>query len=276
MALCWAAPGPYVSEGIAPHGGSPFGFEKRTCSFLGGAVIDVEQETPGEPALFTVTAEWNVAWLKPSPDVDYRIPDNRHSLGQWVGILGIACDRDDWYPFLQAGTAMDGNGTSSASAWVEWFPAASQGVSKGNMAVSPSDQMRVSVQVSSRTTGHVYMENLSTGQKWDSPVNAPTPDDPRFQICLGHGNAQIFTEWGIKNDRDNPIVFNNVTFSNVAAVSRSQKNYDFGSGTQDYWDMSSDTTHFALPEAVDNTTFRLYTPEGKYWDPLIPGCERGC
>ncbi|KAI1489621.1 peptidase A4 family-domain-containing protein [Biscogniauxia mediterranea] len=254
---------------------------KRTCSFLGGAVMTIPQQQANRdasvPALSSVTAEWNVAWLRPDAGVDYGVPDNRHGLGQWVGVLGTGCARPDWYPFLQAGTAvsMDEHGESFAYAWVEWFPAASQDISKENMTVSPGDQMRVTVEVYSQTTGYVNLTNLSTNRSYAAAVSAPDAADPAQQICLGDGNAQVLAEWAIKDDRARPLVFNNVTFSRVSAVATTAgqggttTTYDFGSAEDtDLWDMSAGDAHYALPERVDNTTLRVYSPKGKDWDPL--------
>lgn len=174
----------------APGGKIPIdsGAEKNVCSFLGGTVMNIKQTdnaqgTTKEPAIRTVSAGWNVPWMKARPGVDLQRPENRHLLAQWVGILGNACDKRDWYPFLQAGTAikvciwaaetrnlrdlrswanlkcnqkqMDEKGTTTAYAWVEWFPAASHSIPTEKFIVNPGDRIRVVVDVYTRITGHV-------------------------------------------------------------------------------------------------------------------------
>ncbi|KAI0595247.1 hypothetical protein F4775DRAFT_570103 [Biscogniauxia sp. FL1348] len=153
------------------------------------------------------------------------------------------------------------------------------------LLVSPGDQMRVTVEVYSQTTGYVYLTNLSTNLTYSTPVSAPNASDPAQQICLGDGNAQVFAEWAIKDDRARPLVFNNLTFSRVSATATArgqgqgqegggQATYDFGSAPDtDLWDMSAGDAHFALPERVDNTTLRVYSPEGKDWDPLAAAAK---
>ncbi|KAI5924443.1 peptidase A4 family-domain-containing protein [Camillea tinctor] len=254
----------------------PSASDKHTCSFLGGALMTISQQQPDPsssrlPALFSVTAEWNVAWLRAEAGVDYTDPNNRHGLGQWVGVQGSGCARADWFPFLQAGTgvSMDEHGASVAAAWVEWFPASSQEIPKENMTGAPGDQMRVTVEVFSQTTGNVSITNLSQNTTYRTSVSAPNATDPSYQICLGDGNAQVFAEWAIKDDRARALVFNNVTFSRVAATARRNPfYYDFGNATAvDLWDMSAAGAHFALPERLDNSTLRVYSPAGKDWDP---------
>ncbi|KAI1374906.1 concanavalin A-like lectin/glucanase [Hypoxylon crocopeplum] len=251
------------------------------CPFLGGAVIDVDQvEGTGngasQPAIRTVSAEWNVPWTKANPHADLKDSGNRHSLAQWVGILGNMCDNSSWYPFLQAGTAtqIDENGATTVNAWVEWFPAGAHVIPEQNMTVSPGDQMRVEVNVYTHITGHVSMKNLRTGQEYEADVKADSPEDPRFQICLGYGTAQFFQEWVIANDRGDLPVFNNITFTNVQARDRRGKAFDFSTGRKDYWNMTTDVgEHVAIPHEIDSKTFVIYSPKGGDWGPPERACS---
>ncbi|KAI2637599.1 hypothetical protein GGS26DRAFT_587971 [Hypomontagnella submonticulosa] len=59
------------------------------------------------PAVRTVSAEWNVPWIKVRDGLDLSNLENRHSLAQWVGIIGFECRNSSWFPFLRAGTAVD-------------------------------------------------------------------------------------------------------------------------------------------------------------------------
>ncbi|XXH05859.1 hypothetical protein Hte_012299 [Hypoxylon texense] len=253
---------------------SGVGESKYSTSFLGGALINVDQtQFPGEahelPAISTVSAEWNVPWMRAPPGADLSNPDNRHMMAQWVGILGNACDDKAWTPFFQAGTAihMDQDGTTTAFAWFEWFPAGSHSIPSDVFTVKPGDQMRVIINVYTRTTGHVHMTNLHTGQEYEKDVTADSPQDPEFLICLGYGTAQFFQEWAIANDRAELPVFNNVTFTNIEAVDRRGAHFDFGKGTQDYWNMIDAGRPVALSEEIDSSSFVVYSPEGSTWIP---------
>ncbi|KAI0007030.1 concanavalin A-like lectin/glucanase [Xylariaceae sp. FL0662B] len=262
-ALTWASPGGNLH---------PFGQSKYVCDFLGGAVIDIQQENRIEPAtspaVSTASGVFNVPWIK-APDADLSVPENRHGLGQWVGILGGACQEQDWRPFLQAGTFvwLDANGTSTADAFVEWFPAGARILSKENMTVSPGDQMQVVVDVRTRITGHVYMKNLNTGQEYEEDITSPSPEEPQFQICLGYGTALFFQEWMIADDRADVPIFNNVTFAGIGAWSRQGEYFDFGTGTQDYWNMTDANRLIAIPKELDEKRFVVYSPEGSTWIP---------
>ncbi|KAI1779399.1 concanavalin A-like lectin/glucanase [Hypoxylon cercidicola] len=252
---------------------SSVGVSKYSSSFLGGAVININQpQSPGKasvPAIRTVSAEWNVPWMKAPPDADLSNPNNRHKMAQWVGILGNACDDKNWSPFLQAGTAtdIDENGITTAYAWVEWFPAGSHNIPSDAFTINPGDQIRVIVNVYTRTMGHVYMMNLRTGQEYEKDVIADSPQDPKFLICLGSGTAQFFQEWVIANDRAELPVFNNVTFANVEAVDRRGGRFDFNTETRDYWNMVDADRLVAVPEGINSNSFVVYSPEGSSWTP---------
>lgn len=95
---------------------SPAKLAKRYVSnFLGGGVIDVAQSATGvdgeewgpEPAVYSVTATWNVPFLDPNPGANLSNVDNRHTIGQWVGITGGRCKNHSGGALFQAGTNSD-------------------------------------------------------------------------------------------------------------------------------------------------------------------------
>ncbi|KAI5867764.1 concanavalin A-like lectin/glucanase [Durotheca rogersii] len=291
------------------------GADKYFSPFLGGAVIDVQQEPPivptlpspggvgvtlgkpiepQRPAIRTASARWNVPWMQVPRDVDLGDPKNRHVLAQWVGILGNACANASWYPFLQAGTAtgMGEHGNATAYAWVEWFPAGMHPIPPENMTVVPGDQIRVAVDVYTRVTGHVSMQNLRTGQTYDIAMTADSPSEPSFQICLGHGTALFFQEWALFGDdhryHHGPPVFENVTFADISAVDHRGHCFDLGADARDYWNMTvtaddgtAEDEGVAVPHQIDTKTFVIYSPTGKSWvprqryGPLPPAAGRG-
>ncbi|KAI0169741.1 concanavalin A-like lectin/glucanase [Hypoxylon sp. FL1284] len=263
VAIALASPGDEISYN--------FSVDKYTSSFLGGALINVNQaqEAPELPAISTVSGEWNVPWMRAPPGADPSNVDNHHKMAQWTGILGNACDDKAWSPFLQAGTATetDSNGTTTAFAWVEWFPASSHNIPSDVFLVSPGDRMRVVTDVYTRTTGHVYMKNLRTSQEYEEDVTADSPRDPKFLICLGYGTAQFFQEWVIGDDRSELPVFNNVTFTNVETRDRRGTRFDLGTGSHDYWNMTDGDRAVAIPVEVASNVFVIYSPEGSVWEP---------
>ncbi|KAL3964760.1 hypothetical protein ACCO45_001764 [Purpureocillium lilacinum] len=75
----------------------------------------------------------------------------------WVGIDGDTCQT----AILQTGVSFYGDG--SFDAWYEWIPDYSH--SFANFGISAGDQIRMTVDASSKTTGVAILENLTTGKK---------------------------------------------------------------------------------------------------------------
>ncbi|KAI1339338.1 peptidase A4 family-domain-containing protein [Xylariaceae sp. FL0016] len=243
-------------------------------SFLSGPSMYVDQDTPGEPAIAALTAEWDVAFVKPFPGIDYSNDTNRHSLSQWVGILGGACPGAEMTPCLQAGThsRISADGTETESfIWVEWFPDAGLGFTPAPVVAIPGDHFRVTVEVYTAATGKATIENLSRNQSYATLVSAQHPELVGEQICPDRGSADIYVEWFITNDRGipgNPFAFNNVSFTNISALSRSSKSYDLGTpGAATYVNMVNEYGTVVVAEPVDNTSAKVYSPLGLDWTP---------
>ncbi|KAI0020040.1 peptidase A4 family-domain-containing protein [Xylariomycetidae sp. FL0641] len=262
-------------------------------SFLAGSLIQVDQTSPDQPAVYSVSSDFNVAYLQTNPGVNYSNPANQLWFSQWVGINGADC-KVNAYPLLQAGTdtVMNETGHSVSLAWVEWLPAISDYLAPENMTVKPGDMMRVTVTAYTNITGAVTMINLSTGQNWTGPVDSKTPDDVTTQICLGQGNAEYMTEIvhrgnGNGNGNNNPLVFNNITFANVGAVTRARARVDMGGGgpvaaaaanasasATQWWNTTDASGTVAVAEPRDARSFRVYSPKGKAWMPVQGGYRR--
>ncbi|KAA8649272.1 hypothetical protein EYZ11_005528 [Aspergillus tanneri] len=111
----------------------------------------------------SVTGEFVV----PKPSV----PSGGSSGGQycasaWVGIDGDTCSS----AILQTGIDFCAQGSSvSFEAWYEWYPDSSYNFD--NFGVSVGDNIRVTVDASSKTSGTATVENVSTGQKVSHTFN---------------------------------------------------------------------------------------------------------
>ena len=75
-----------------------------------------------------------------------------HITAAWVGIDGDTCQT----AILQTGVSFYGDGTFDA--WYEWIPDYSH--SFANFGISAGDQIRMTVDASSKTTGVAILENL--------------------------------------------------------------------------------------------------------------------
>ncbi|KAL2155743.1 hypothetical protein VTH82DRAFT_485 [Thermothelomyces myriococcoides] len=125
----------------------------------------------------------------------------------WVGIDGDTCQR----AILQTGVSFYGDG--SYDAWYEWIP--DYAYSFANFGLSAGDQIRMSVEATSATTGVATLENLSTGQKVSHTfTNTPS--------TLCETNA----EWIVEDFQEGSSLvpfadFGTVTFTDAYAVGSS-------------------------------------------------------
>ena len=83
--------------------------------------------------------------------------DANAAASAWVGIDGDTCQS----AILQTGVSFYGDG--SFDAWYEWIPDYSH--SFANFPFSVGDQIKMTVDASSKTAGVATLENLSTGAK---------------------------------------------------------------------------------------------------------------
>ncbi|KAL2134548.1 hypothetical protein VTI74DRAFT_11520 [Chaetomium olivicolor] len=122
----------------------------------------------------------------------------------WVGIDGDTCQS----AILQTGVSFYGDG--SFDAWYEWIPDYSHSFS--NFGISAGDQIRMTVDASSKTTGVATLENLSTGQKVSHSFrNTPS--------TLCETNAEWIVEDFQEGNNLVPFAnFGTVTFTNAYAT----------------------------------------------------------
>ncbi|RYP64843.1 hypothetical protein DL769_006518 [Monosporascus sp. CRB-8-3] len=254
------------------------GVKRYVDTFRGGAIIDIPQLSHDKPAVLSVAATWNIPFIKPNPGADLHDVNNRHEMGQWVGITGGHCDDAAGGALLQAGTdtALLENGKTEAFAWLEWLPAAAFALPPENMTVHPGDNIRVTIRIDTADEGFVEIQNLNTGQKWSDAVANPHPEAAGSAMCLGNGTAWFLNEWvlgvpGTKPDRERTVlpVFSNISFADVQARDRLGHHFNLGNPTADYWNttQAGTETPVFISEPVGAEEFVVYSPEGKGWVP---------
>ncbi|CAF3488946.1 unnamed protein product [Fusarium graminearum] len=128
---------------------------------------------------------------------------NGAAASAWVGIDGDTCQT----AILQTGVSFYADG--SFDAWYEWIP--DYAYSFSNFDVSVGDQIRMTVDASSKTKGVATLENLSTNQKvTHSFTNTPST------LCETNAEwiVEAFQEGGSQVDLAD---FGSVTFTNAVA-----------------------------------------------------------
>lgn len=130
--------------------------------------------------------------------------DGNSAASAWVGIDGDTCQT----AILQTGVSFYGDG--SYDAWYEWIPDYSYSFS--NFALKAGDQIRMTVDASSKTTGVATLENLTTGKKvTHSFTNTPS--------TLCETNAEWIVEDFQEGNNLVPFAdFGTVTFTNAYAT----------------------------------------------------------
>ncbi|KAF4457202.1 hypothetical protein F53441_766 [Fusarium austroafricanum] len=120
----------------------------------------------------------------------------------WVGIDGDTCQT----AILQTGISFYADGTFDA--WYEWIPDYAHSFT--NFAVNVGDQIRMTVDASSKTKGIATLENLSSGQKvTHSFTNTPS--------TLCETNAEWIVEAFQENGSQvNLANFGTVTFTDAS------------------------------------------------------------
>ncbi|KAJ0165685.1 Aspergillopepsin-2 [Colletotrichum tanaceti] len=137
----------------------------------------------------------------------------------WVGIDGDTCQT----AILQTGISFYADGTFDA--WYEWLP--DYAYSFTNFGVSVGDQVRMTVDASSKTRGVATIKNLTTGQQVTHRfTRAPSP------LC--ETNAEWVVEAFQEDGKQVTLVnFGTVTFKNAAATGSGGSVSAAGAGLSD-------------------------------------------
>ncbi|KAF5011835.1 hypothetical protein FDECE_2067 [Fusarium decemcellulare] len=149
----------------------------------------------------------------------------------WVGIDGDTCQT----AILQTGISFYADGTFDA--WYEWIP--DYAYNFNNFGVSVGDQIRMTVDASSKTKGVATLENLTTGKKVTHSFTS-TPS------TLCETNAEWIVEAFQENGSQVTLAdFGTVTFTDASVSGSAGKSGPQGS---DIIDISPDQGQTVLAE----------------------------
>jgi hypothetical protein len=175
-----------------------------------------------------VSAQWVVPTVTQVPVESAKASD----VAEWVGIDGYKSA-----DVCQAGiqetvqTSANGQTTTSCSAFVEWYPAASITIPASSFEVSPGNTVKVTVETAGAgsTEATFIFDNETTGQIYDTSLTAPAGtslvgnsaevvvETPEWSIG-GHTSQPLLSDF-----LNSPVVFQDVsaTYQGGAAASLS-------------------------------------------------------
>ncbi|KKK11916.1 hypothetical protein P175DRAFT_0504939 [Aspergillus ochraceoroseus IBT 24754] len=154
-----------------------------------------------------VTGEFTV----PTPSVPSGgSSSTQYCASAWVGIDGDTCET----AILQTGVDFCVQGSSvSFDAWYEWYPDYAYDFS--GITISAGDQIKVTVDATSKTAGKAVVENVTTGKSVTHTFTGGVDGD----LC--EYNAEWIVEDFEENDSLVPFAdFGTVTFSSAEATSK--------------------------------------------------------
>ncbi|KAJ6024242.1 hypothetical protein N7540_005039 [Penicillium herquei] len=142
-----------------------------------------------------------------------QAPNGSSGTGNYAASAWVGIDGDTWNKaILQTGidfTVRGGN--ASFSAWYEWYPEYAYDFT--NISISAGDEIKVSVQATSKSAGFAIVENLSTGVKVS------------HEFFGGEGGelAELNAEWIVEDFQQGLTLvdfadFGTVSFRNACAV----------------------------------------------------------
>jgi hypothetical protein len=142
----------------------------------------------------------------------YADDDTQYIASAWVGIDGDTCES----AILQTGIDFNiQGGEPSYDAWFEWYPAVSYQFR--GFYISAGDEVRMTVEASSKTAGKATIENLSTGQTVSHPFYAQS-------ASLCGTNAEWIVEDASNGYGLVPFAnFGTVKFTDAVAVSNGEE-----------------------------------------------------
>lgn len=143
--------------------------------------------------------------------------DKKHSASVWVGIDGNTCGGGTATsgPLIQVGVYLYGDGT--AKPFYEWVPDLASITS--DIAISAGDKIRMTVDVSTTTSGKGTLENLTTGKSfthtWSSGPKKLCQAEAEWIVerpGTGDGTPVPFVDYG-------SVTFTSASASNAAGSS---------------------------------------------------------
>lgn len=134
----------------------------------------------------------------------------KQAISAWVGIDG-GPNCPDPNGIWQAGFDFHANGYIKP--WYEWYPRYTSTLT--GFAVSPGDQVRVTIEATSATAGSTTFENLTTGKSATAQSTAPKPTN---------GLCETSADWIIEDYSDGggnevpTFNFGTISITNTSAV----------------------------------------------------------
>ncbi|KAJ6789861.1 hypothetical protein PWT90_10799 [Aphanocladium album] len=191
----------------------------------------------------TVEASWTI------PNVSLPNGGDEHDVyftSQWVGIDGSGGqDKSHCTALLQAGTSIGySEGKIWHYSWTEFFPAETGDI---ELDFNVGDEVYVQLTATSKTTGTVYMQNKSTGQKATRDLNAPKGK----QLCFES------VEW-IEEDPGGGLpfpAFETFRFTGASATDSKGKKYNL-KGSESVA-MVQDGQTLCVPTVESDTTVKF-------------------
>ncbi|KAE9373409.1 concanavalin A-like lectin/glucanase [Stipitochalara longipes BDJ] len=146
------------------------------------------------------------------------------SAGIWIGLDGCT------YPtILQAGIDFNAHsdGSTSYSAWYEWYPAANIDLARSDFSLKAGDEIDIAIEALNSTHGNIILKNLSTGVTVVHDISAPDPSS-----ALGGQTAEwIVEDYTVGNVTVAFTNFGSVHFTDSYA--RTDKGSQVGADTGD-------------------------------------------
>lgn len=152
-------------------------------------------------------------FIVPSPSVPPEGGSGTYSAAIWVGIDGDTYSKAIW----QAGIDVTiSDGVPSFDAWYEWFPSAS--IDIRDFSISPRDVISIYLTTSSKSSGSVMIDNITTGQSITTSASSSSSS-----AVLGGQNAEWIVEDFEINGSQVPFAdFGTVLFTDAVASTSSQ------------------------------------------------------
>ncbi|KAJ5638424.1 hypothetical protein N7528_000814 [Penicillium herquei] len=151
-----------LSRSLQHYSNPPLHSETQEIIHLNSAPhVQYSQNWAGAVLIGTGYTSVSGVFTVPTP----QAPNGSTGTGSYAASAWVGIDGDTWNKaILQTGIDfIVKGGNASFSAWYEWYPQYAYDFT--NISISAGDEIKVSVQATSTSTGFAVVENLSTGVK---------------------------------------------------------------------------------------------------------------
>ncbi|KAI1205519.1 concanavalin A-like lectin/glucanase [Annulohypoxylon truncatum] len=161
---------------------------------------------------------------------------------------------------FKTATALKADGTTTARAWVRWFPKEAE---FQDIQVKPGDKVSMTVEAISNSTAAVAIENRSSKQSTIRKIQSVDSGNPPLDVCNGRGAAYAFIE-RIGSDSDTLPQFDDVIFDSFETTIWNDTQQPLNANIDDAlvdmtgygWAADASTTAFS------ETGFRVHSTQG--------------